>query len=248
MSDEIVDATTTTKPWSGRFSNPISGRRFVLGDIHGCYQTLRRMVEEVLKLEEDDTLYLLGDYIDRGPDSKGVLDYLMQLWMKADFSIKPLQGNHERMLLNAVARGEEAWQYWYGNGGWATLKQFGVKIPTDIPQEYIKFLSMMPTVLTTDDYVLVHAGLHFGVADPINDTPDYFRLWDRNYKVVPELIGNRALVVGHTMTDIHTIRNSLATHHIKLDNGCCDKGHVGFGSLIALDLDNREIIEIRNCE
>jgi serine/threonine protein phosphatase 1 len=155
------------------------------------------------------------------------------------------------MLLNAVSRGEEAQNIWFGNGGWATLQQFGVKKPTDIPQDYIKFLSMLPTVLTTEDYVLVHAGLHFGVADPINDTPDYFRLWDRDYKVAPELIGNRTLVVGHTKTDIHTIRNSLATHHthhIKLDNGCYDKGHVGFGSLVALDLDSREIIEVRNCE
>ena len=50
------------------------------------------------------------------------------------------------------------------------------------------------------------------------------------------------------MTDINIIRNSLATHHIKLDNGCCDKGHIGFGGLGALDLDSREIIEVRNCE
>ena len=246
MSDAIID--TTARPWSGSFTNQIVGRKFVLGDIHGCSRTLRRMVEEVLKLGEGDTLYLLGDYIDRGPDSKGVLDYLMQLYVQANVSIQPLLGNHERMLLNAVARGEESWQFWYGNGGWATLKQFDVKKPTDIPQEYIKFLSMLPTILTTDEYVLVHAGLHFGVADPVNDTPDFFRLWDRDYKVIPEKIGNRSLVVGHTMVDIHTIKNSLATHHIKLDNGCFDKGHVGFGSLVALDLDSREIIEIRNCE
>lgn len=246
MSDAIID--TTARPWSGKFTNQTAGRRFVLGDIHGCSRTFRRMVEEVLKLGEGDTLYLLGDYIDRGPDSKGVLDYLMQLCMKTDISIQPLLGNHEKMLLNAVARGEESWQFWYGNGGWATLQQFGVKKPIDIPQEYINFLSILPTLLTTDEYVLVHAGLHFGVADPVNDTPDFFRLWDRDYKVIPEKIGNRTLVVGHTMVDIHTIKNSLATHHIKLDNGCFDKGHIGFGSLVALDLDSREIIEIRNCE
>lgn len=246
MSDAITD--TQAKPWAGSFSNPIVGRRFVLGDIHGCSNTLRRMVEEVLKLTEGDTLYLLGDYIDRGSDSKGVLDYLMQLWIKTDIDVKPLLGNHERMLLNAVARGEEAWQFWYGNGGWATLQQFGAKKPTDIPQEYIKFLSMLPTILTTEDYVLVHAGLHFGVADPVNDTPDFFRLWDRDYKVKPELIGNRTLVVGHTVTDIHTIRKSLETKHIMLDNGCFKKGYIGFGSLVALNLDTRNIIEIKNCE
>ena len=77
MSDAITD--TQAKPWAGRFSNPIVGRRFAIADVHGCLNTLRRMVEDILKLGEDDVLYLLGDYIDRGPDSKGVLDYLMQL-------------------------------------------------------------------------------------------------------------------------------------------------------------------------
>lgn len=245
MTDEITE--TAARPWAGRFSRQIAGRRYAVGDIHGCLQTFKCLVG-ALKLTEHDTLYLLGDYIDRGPDSKGVLDYLMHLYMDSDIIVHALMGNHEKMLLNAVNRGEEAWQLWFGNGGWATLQQFGVKKPTDIPQDYITFLSMLPKIHTTDDYVLVHAGLHFGLPDPINDTPDFFMLWDRDYTVAPELIGNRTLVVGHTKTDIHTIRNSLHTHHIKLDNGCFDKGHWGFGSLVALDLDSREITEVRNCE
>lgn len=245
MPNEIIE--TATRPWAGKFSRPIAGRRYAVGDIHGCLQTFKCLVR-ALKLTAHDTLYLLGDYIDRGPDSKGVLDYLMQLHMDTDIIVHPLMGNHEKMLLNAVNRGEEAWQFWFGNGGWATLQQFGVKKPSDIPPDYINFLSMMPKMLTTDDYVLVHAGLHFGLSDPINDTPDFFKLWDRDYKVASELIGNRTLVVGHTKTDILTIRKSLSTHHIKLDNGCFDKGHIGFGSLVALDLDSREIIEVRNCE
>lgn len=245
MSDAITD--TQAKPWAGRFSNPIVGRRFAIADVHGCLNTLRRMVEDILKLGEDDVLYLLGDYIDRGPDSKGVLDYLMQLCM-SDLDIRPLLGNHERMLLNAVTRTEEARNRWFDCDGRLTMQQFGVKKPSDIPEEYINFLSTLPTVLTTDDYVFVHAGLHFGVADPVNDTPDFFRLWDRDYKVKPELIGNRTLVVGHTVTDIHTIRKSLETKHIMLDNGCFKKGYIGFGSLVALNLDTRNIIEIKNCE
>lgn len=66
--------------------------------------------------------------------------------------------------------------------------------------------------------------------------------------MAPELIGNSTLMVGHPMTDIHTIRISLATHHIQLDNGCFDKEHVGFGSLVALNLESRQMIEVRNCE
>lgn len=122
----------------------------------------------------------------------------MYLYMDTDIIVQPLRANHEKMLLNAVARGEEAWQLWFGNGRWATLRQFGVKKLADIPQNYIKFLSTLPTILTTDDYVLVHAGLHFGMPDPINDTPDFFKLWEREYTVVPELIDNRTLVTSHT--------------------------------------------------
>jgi hypothetical protein len=62
-------------PWAGRFSQPITRNRYVVGDIHGCRRTLQVMVEDGLCLGPEDVLYLLGDYIDRGSDSKGVLDY-----------------------------------------------------------------------------------------------------------------------------------------------------------------------------
>ena len=73
-------------------------RRIVVGDIHGCSQTFRSLAEEEIRLAGNDILYLLGDYVDRGPDSKGVLDYIMDL-MQGGYDVRPLRGNHEEDLL-----------------------------------------------------------------------------------------------------------------------------------------------------
>ncbi len=73
-------------------------RLFAIGDVHGCLHELKNLVEQKLKLRTDDKLVLLGDYIDRGPDSKGVIDYIMTL-QKKGFDVVPLKGNHELMLL-----------------------------------------------------------------------------------------------------------------------------------------------------
>lgn len=219
--------------------------RFVITDIHGCAATFKTLLDQ-LDLQHDDTLYLLGDYIDRGPNSKGVLDIIMQL-SASGFNVQALMGNHESMLLKSLSCFEAKCR-WLTNGGNFTLKSFNVKQPGDIPQEYLDFIAALQKVIVIDDYVLAHAGLHFGVPDPVKDTPDFFLFWERDNKVVPELIGGRTLVVGHTRKDLHQIRQSLETYCITLDNGCFDMRNTGFGSLIALDLDKREILIQPNCE
>lgn len=243
MTDTV---SNPRRPWAGRFSKPIQRRRFAVGDVHGCSRTLRALVEEVIQLGEDDTLYLLGDYIDRGPDSKGVLDYLIRLWR--DYDIRPLLGNHEEMLLQAAAGDDKVRQTWFGNGGWDTMRQFGVNTPQDIPRSYIDFLAMLPRIMTTDDYAMAHAGLDFSTADPIADTSPYHLLWERDCKADPAKLNGRTLICGHTVTPLFAIRDSLATGHICLDNGCYDKGHMGYGSLVALNLDTREVLVRENCE
>lgn len=223
-----------------------SARRFAIGDIHGCCATLKSMVETVLCLETNDTLYLLGDYIDRGPDSKGVLDYLMQL-SESGYNIQPLMGNHERMLLNST-RNFELRNTWHWNGGATTLHDFGVKRTEDIPMEYIDFISSLPLIQVLYDYVLVHAGLHFSLSDPIKETPEFFMLWEREYRVEPDKLGGRTLLCGHTKTLLFEIRASLQKPVICLDNGCWSKGEIGYGSLVALDLDTRKLLVVANCE
>lgn len=233
-------------PWAGRFSQPIVRRRFVVGDIHGCSRTLRKLVEDHLHLGEYDILYLLGDYIDRGPDSKGVLDYLMELFM-CDYDISPLRGNHEQLLLDAIDD-PEAFTIWKGNGGYGTLQQFGVTHPRDLPKRYLDFLNFMPLSHLLDDFVLVHAGLDFRKDDPINESSPHDLLRSRDYRVDAAKLGGRTLVTGHSRSPLFAIRESLQTCHINLDNGCYSKGELGQGALVALNLDTRELVVMKNCE
>ena len=90
-------------------SRPV-GKRYVISDIHGCYNTFKRLVEEVIGLTKSDWLFLLGDYIDRGPSSKDVLDYILDL-KESGYSLFPLRGNHEDDLLD-YAKGELRFLLW----------------------------------------------------------------------------------------------------------------------------------------
>lgn len=247
MTEALRNNGPQKLPWAGRFSRPMVRHRYAVGDIHGCCRTLRRMVEEELRLQKEDTLYLLGDYIDRGPDGRGVLDYLLQLW-KDDYDIRPLLGNHEEMLLGSASGAEEVRRLWIANGGDATLRQFEVARPAEIPRRYLDFLSMLPRILTTGDYVLVHAGLDFRCADPVHDTSPMDMLWERYSQVDPAKLEGRTLLCGHTMTPLHEILASLPGSQICLDNGCCLKGMAGYGNLVALDMDARRLIVVENCD
>lgn len=234
-------------PWSGgRFSTPTVRRRFAIGDIHGCSRTLRAMMAEMIRPEPHDIIYLLGDYIDRGPDSKEVLDYLMDLFM-GDCDLRPLRGNHEQMLLDAI-EDSKTFAIWKANGGYATLKEFGISHPRDLPQRYLDFLNIMPLMHLMDDYVLVHAGLDFRKDNPIAETSSYDLLWARDYRVNPVKLEGRTLVTGHSRTQLFAIHDSLQSCHINLDNGCFSKGELGEGALVALNLDTRELLVQMNCE
>jgi len=244
--NDILRKSSSLPGAGGRFSRTTGHRRFAVGDVHGCSKTLCALVGEQICLTADDTLYLLGDYIDRGPDSKGVLDYLLGLW-NSNYDIRPLRGNHEQLLLDSVSD-PGSQRLWYNNGGWGTLHEFGVTSPDEIPQRYRDFLALLPIIFVTDDYVLSHAGLDFKTADPIHDTSDYDLLWIRDSRVQPAKLGGRTLVCGHTVTPLFTIEKSLHSSVINLDNGCFDKGHSCYGSLVALNLDTRELLVQVNIE
>ena len=103
-------------------------RRFAISDIHGCRATFEKMLTEVLQLQKEDTLYLLGDYIDRGPDSRGVIDHIWAL-QKEGYQVHCLRGNHEQMLLDEVDKDG----FWY-KGNRATLDSFQIKSNQGIPK------------------------------------------------------------------------------------------------------------------
>jgi serine/threonine protein phosphatase 1 len=218
-------------------------RRFAITDIHGCRATFEAILREI-NLQRMDTLYLLGDYIDRGPDGKGVLDLMLNL-SRDGYDLQPLRGNHEQLLLDALDD-QEAFKVWKGNGGYATLKEFGVDHPKHLSKRYLDFLKSLELMHLLNDYVLVHAGLDFRKNDPIHETAQADLLWARDFRCDPSALSGRTLVTGHTLACLSEIHQSLTTHHIKIDNGCYSKGHLGFGALVALDLDTRAIVVVKN--
>ena len=219
----------------------MSRRTFVIGDIHGCATTFRRLLETI-DLKKGDTLYLLGDYIDRGPDSRGVIETVLGM-LRDGLDVRPVCGNHEDMMLLALRSGVfEDLVEWLEQGGVATLKSYGVNHPEDIPEEHIEFLDGLPFFRKTERYVFVHAGLDFDIDDPFSPEGWTAMLWDRSGRTVPSRIAGRKIVSGHSTKTLDDIRKSLKKNHIRIDNGCVYGDDLpGKGHLVALHLETGEL-------
>jgi serine/threonine protein phosphatase 1 len=219
-------------------------RRFVIPDIHGCAATFRTLVEDVIRLTPEDHLYLLGDYIDRGPRSKELLDTILGL-ARDGYDVNALRGNHEEMLINSDnSLGD--FRLWTLNGGDTTLYSFGVDYAGEIPNRYLQFLEKLPLFFILDDFILVHACLNFDNQDPFTDRESM--LWARHCEVDISRTGNKRLVSGHTPVTRETLEKGLTSSRIMLDNGCVYKGHPGLGALAALDLDSMIVLFQENVD
>jgi len=232
-----------------------NGKRYVVGDIHGCVKTFCNMVTEKLRLTKDDTLFLLGDYIDRGPDSKGVLDFIMEL-QRESYSVKPIMGNHEYMLLQSL-EDEVEFANWKKNGSTQTLMSFGVPEEKTgehdsirrIPGLYIDFLANLSYFEETDDFYFVHAGLGKGIENPKDDLDTLF--WSRKEHYNRTILKNRILIHGHTPVSKVSIQDRVFDGDgkvLNLDGGCVYPHIEGFGHLVAMNLDTFELFFQKNIE
>lgn len=214
--------------------------QYVITDIHGCARSFKNLVQYMIQLTPDDNLYLLGDYIDRGPDSKGVLDYIMEL-MNSGYNVFPLRGNHEQFMLNAF-ESPQRHQFWFENGGGQTLKSFNAETIFDVPAEYIDFLNNLPYYFTLDKFYLVHAGFNFKDPNPFQDTDAMMSI--RNFYIDKEKLGNKKIIHGHTPLPLEEIlvefNEDLPAYNI--DGGCVFKTIPELQYLLALELNNWELI------
>lgn len=203
-------------------------RLYAISDVHGCYKSFLALLKKI-KFNSNCVLYLLGDYIDRGPRSKEVLDWIMQ----HKNSVNVLKGNHEQMLLDSLL-GPEMEEFWLYNGGNATLKSFGVERPADIPDSYINFLLRLKPYISYNDMVFVHGGINLHHEQPFRptDTNHDQMLWDRE---APEH-SDIKMIVGHTPTSLHHMYQSLRKNKIIIDGGCAYDGY-----LVAYDINNNDI-------
>ena len=229
-------------------------KRWVIPDIHGCVKTLQTLIEELIKPTRWDELYFLGDYIDRGPDSKGVIDYIIGL-QKEKYNITALRGNHEDFVIElyeAELNSRFAWFHrfadkkyrsWMDIGGRDTLRSFDISELRDIPQEYIEWMKNLDYYVKMDDFILVHAGLNFEIDDPFEDKETM--LWTREYHIIPEKIGNRKIIHGHVPVNLELMDmavKSKSLRFIDLDNGPYIQEKAGFGNLVALELNSMETL------
>ena len=214
---------------------------YVIADIHGGSRTFKTLLERI-QLRHDDRLYLLGDYVDRGPDSKGVLDTISRL-IVSGYDVRALRGNHDDMLLRMISHDNDELSTPYRvEWGWHTLKSFGVGEPGEICSSYVNLLESLPYLIVEDDYVFVHAGLNMMTVDPLKDTDRLDMLWKRSYDVDRQKIGGRKLVTGHVIDSLDQIRESINGDTIRLDNGAFTNELPDRGNLVALNLTRRELI------
>jgi serine/threonine protein phosphatase 1 len=213
------------------------------------------MVEEKIRLADEDTLVLLGDYIDRGWGSKQVLDYIMKLAKKSS-TVIPLMGNHEFMLLNSMDN-PDAFRLWQLNGSAATLLSFGVpekrldyaSSVSHIPMEYIEFLRGLKYVHATHDCLFVHAGIDPDVPDPMDDPGTM--LWTRKENYDEKLMKGKKVIHGHTPVSLDVIGRRIkdpGEKILNLDAGCVYQRFSGYGNLAALDLDAMELYSVPCCD
>lgn len=216
------------------------GRVFAVSDIHGCARTFIALAENVIQLKKEDILYLLGDYIDRGPDSKGVIDYIMRL-RETGFNVITLRGNHEAMLLSCLEQ-DAACSMFLNNGGDKTLESFHVSSVHQLNDQYLRFFNSLEYYAVYEKFILVHAGLNFDVCDPWEDKQAM--LWTRRFKVSPDYSG-KIVVHGHTPTALMEIQESIAEaekeQQINIDNGCVYGLNEFYGNLCCLQLDTLEL-------
>jgi serine/threonine protein phosphatase 1 len=226
--------------------------------VHGSLRTLEALVHQTLKLSVHDQLFLLGDLINKGPRSAGVLDFVLQLRARG-FAVFPLRGNHEEKLL-------QAWHAYRRKPSPEARARFFRRVKSPdlldaaglLPSRYVQLLESLPYYYALEGFYLVHAGFNFGSPDPFADCNSMVTL--RGPGVNPT---DRIIVHGHQVTSLGTIRQRIRSRSrvIPLDNGChygsrsrgvhrwiirLLKGNVG--RLCALNLDSFEWVTQPNCD
>lgn len=168
---------------------------YAIGDIHGCLKALQTIFEQV-DFKDDDLIVFLGDYVDRGSDSKGVIDFLLAL--KEKHQVVFLQGNHELMMLGAK-EGSYANHLWLMYGGNETLASYSIlddpKWALGIPTSHWDFLSSGLPYFEKDELLFVHAGLESEV--PLEAQTPRALFW-KKYETPNMYDSQRQVICGHT--------------------------------------------------
>jgi serine/threonine protein phosphatase 1 len=221
---------------------PSTGGRLVyaVGDIHGRLDALAPLVQAIrddarrTAPTERPLLVFLGDYVDRGPDSRGVIDFILHVRANGDFDVVTLKGNHEDALARFLADAGYA-PSWITGWGEATLFSYGVQPPDRsldrtaceltrarfaeaLPDAHRAFLAELALSVTVGDYLFVHAGVRPGVPLAEQDPNDL--IWIRHEFLESDEDFGKVVVHGHTPA----LEPELRANRIGVDTGACFTG------------------------
>nr|WP_273230062.1 metallophosphoesterase family protein [Kosmotoga pacifica] len=197
--------------------------------MHGCFKSLRALIRKI-RPQKKDRFVFLGDYIDRGPQSREVVDFLINFSTKYDCVF--LRGNHEAMLLDYLHGGPWG-KYWELNGMEATLRSYGGL--EGIPENHIQFFENTKLYHTDSGYLFVHAGIRPGIPLEMQKSEDL--LWIREDFIYYERPFKKGTVIfGHTPNYRAPL---ILEGKIGIDTGC-----VFGGSLTALRVDDMKFFSV----
>lgn len=208
-------------------------RRYAIGDAHGCLSHFERALEWCSKDAAKDGVHAevipLGDFVDKGPDTKGVVELLISGSPHSNLTLVPIKGNHDH-LLHTIWHDPKYYLTgsWWENGGQQTLMSYGWnplldKVPGDlrdlVPREHAEFLQQLPVMYETDDLFFVHAGLNHERS--LDDQIEHDLLWIRGPFLMACHNFGKPVVHGHAPD---TNNPFVSDYRISLDAGCYGTG------------------------
>jgi serine/threonine protein phosphatase 1 len=178
-------------------SESLMSLTYAVGDIHGALHKLQTLIERCEDHAEGRPLrfVFLGDYIDRGPDSAGVIDHLRALEARLPGRVITLMGNHEEMLLS-IFDGLVPVEHWIDQGGRETLQSYGIKNVSHLPQEHVDWMRALRVSHDDGRRFFAHAGVNPDY--PLDAQDEHDLLWIREPFLSDPRDYGRLIVHGHT--------------------------------------------------
>lgn len=168
---------------------------YAIGDIHGCLSALKTVFKEKI-IKKNDTVVFLGDYVDRGENSKGVIDWLIE--NKENYNFHFILGNHEIMMSTARSSNERLSEWLYF-GGSQTLDSYKIGDDSDwvekIDNSHWKFIESCKSYLEIGNFIFVHAGLEIG--KELEEQNKHHLFW-RKYEIPKLYTPEKTVICGHT--------------------------------------------------
>lgn len=221
-------------------------RVLAIGDVHGMYEKLIKLMDKIRFNPDEDLLIFLGDYIDRGPDPGRCLQYIFALQDQYPDVVVCLMGNHEVMMSSYFMQKRGSYNNlivdyagsWLDNGGLETLKQLD-EMDADTKEELLQWVMNLPVKYQYQDYFFCHAGVDPDV--PLAVQNEFDMLW-RRQQWWEQYKGEETLVVGHTPVqkvmkltgkERRTPKPLFLTNHVIM----CDTGaYMSGGKLSCVDV------------